>query len=174
MEANLTLVLSVATRSGSLLDQSSLAAAWQRFATLAFPHSQASQSDESAAAAMPLRRILVVDDEANVALTLEAGLARLPNCQVSVAASGQEALDLFAQRPFDLLVSDFKMPGMDGLALAGRVRQLYPATSIVLVTAYSSDELRAHAARLSIARILDKPFKISEVRAAALEALRQA
>lgn len=121
-----------------------------------------------------MRRILVVDDEANVALTLKAGLARLPNCQVSVAASGQEALGLFAQRPFDLLVSDFKMPGMDGLALAGRVRQLYPATSIVLVTAYSSDELREQAARLSIAQVLDKPVKISDVRAAALEALQQA
>ena len=122
---------------------------------------------------MTSRRILVVDDEENVVFTLKAGLARMANWEVSTATSGEQALELFAQRPFDLLISDYKMAGMDGLALANLVRQRYPRTSIVLVTAYSSDELREQAARLSIHRILDKPVKIADIRSVALEALQQ-
>lgn len=117
------------------------------------------------------RRILVVDDEENVALTLEAGLERLPNCEVAVATSGEQALQLFATKPFDLLITDYKMPGMDGMTLAARVREMYPSTVIVLVTAYSSDELREQAARVSIQHILDKPVKLSDVRTVAMQVL---
>ena len=116
-------------------------------------------------------RILVVDDEESVALTLQAGLERLANCEVAVSNSGEEALQLFERQPFDLLITDYKMPGTDGMTLAARVRQSYPSTAIVMITAYSSDELREQAARASIHRILDKPVKLAEVRSAALEAL---
>ena len=120
-----------------------------------------------------VRRILVVDDEENVALTLEAGLERVPNCQVSIATSGEQALQLFEQEPFDLLITDYKMPGTDGMTLAARVRELYPKTIIVLCTAYSSEDLRRQAERVSIQRILDKPVRLADVRAAAMEALSQ-
>lgn len=119
------------------------------------------------------RRILVVDDEENVALTLEAGLERVPNCQVAIATSGEQALQLFEERPFDLLITDYKMPGTDGMTLASRVRELYPKTVIILVTAYGSEELRQQAARVSIRRILDKPVRLAEVRAVAMEVLEQ-
>jgi len=118
-----------------------------------------------------VRRILVVDDEESVALTLEAGLERVPNSEVAIATSGDQALQLFEEKPFDLLITDYKMPGTDGMTLATRVRQLYPKTIIILVTAYSSEELRQQAARVSIQRILDKPVKLADVRAVAIEAL---
>jgi CheY-like chemotaxis protein/two-component sensor histidine kinase len=121
-----------------------------------------------------MRRILVVDDEENVALTLQSGLERLPNCEVAIATSGEEALQLFAQRPFDLMVTDYKMPDTDGMTLAVRIRQAYPATSIVMITAYMNDDLLQQAAHASIHSILDKPVKLAEVRSAALEALGQA
>jgi CheY-like chemotaxis protein len=119
-----------------------------------------------------VRRILVVDDEENVALTLQSGLEKLPNCEVAIATSGEEALLLFAQQPFDLMVTDYKMPGTDGMTLAARIRQAYPPTSIVMITAYTNDDLREQAA--SIYSILDKPVKLAQVRSAALEALGQA
>jgi CheY-like chemotaxis protein len=129
------------------------------------------QKGQTATSAGIVRRILVVDDEENVALTLQAGLERLPNCEVSVATSGEEALQLFEQQPFDLVVTDYKMPGTDGMTLAVRIRQKYPQAAIVMITAYSSDELREQAARASIQHILDKPVKLTEVRSAALDAL---
>lgn len=116
-------------------------------------------------------RILIVDDEENVAHTLQSNLSRLPNCEVCVAYNGEQALRLLAQRPFHLVITDYKMPGMDGITLAARVRQLYPNTVIIMMTAYNSDELRGRAARVSIRRILDKPIEISTVRSVTLEAL---
>jgi CheY-like chemotaxis protein/anti-sigma regulatory factor (Ser/Thr protein kinase) len=118
-----------------------------------------------------LRRILVVDDEENVALTIQDGLERLPGCQVAVSASGEEALSLFEQTPFDLLITDFRMPGTDGMTLAARVRQRYPHTAIIMITAYSSDLLYEQAKEHAIRRVLNKPVQLEEIRQVALEAL---
>jgi CheY-like chemotaxis protein len=122
---------------------------------------------------MPLQRILVVDDEENVALTLQAGLESLPDCEVAVATSGEQALDLFQQQPFDLLVTDYRMPDIDGISLASRARELYPEIAIIMVTAYGSDALQQDAARESILQVLDKPVSISEIRQAARQALHR-
>lgn len=118
-----------------------------------------------------LRRILVVDDEENVALIIQDGLEKLPNCEVSVATSGEEALRLFEQNPFDLLITDYKMPGTDGMALSSRVRELYPHTAIIMITAYGDHMLRQQAIDVSVRCVLDKPVKLEEIRNVALEAL---
>jgi CheY-like chemotaxis protein/two-component sensor histidine kinase len=117
------------------------------------------------------RRILVVDDEENVALIIQDGLEKLPNCEVTVVTSGEEALRLFEQRSFDLLITDYKMPGTDGIRLAASVQQLYPGTKIIMITAYSSQLLRQQATRASIRFVLDKPVKLDEIRSIALETL---
>lgn len=114
-----------------------------------------------------LRQILIVDDEENVALTLQAGLEKLPQCEITVATSGVEALELLGRKPFDLLITDYKMPGTDGLALATRVRQLYPQMSIIMVTAYGDEALHRQATHISIQRILDKPVELDEIRSVA-------
>ncbi len=120
---------------------------------------------------MALRRILIVDDEENVALTFQDSLERLPNCEIAIATNGEQALQLFEQQPFDLLITDYKMPGTDGITLAVRVRQLYPRTVIIMITAYGDQTLREQAARASIQRVLDKPVRLGEIRCVALEAL---
>ena len=118
-----------------------------------------------------LQRILVVDDEENIALILQEGLEGLPYCQVAIATSGKQALQMFGQQPFDLLITDYKMPEINGIALATRVRQLYPQTAIVMLTAYSSAELCEQAAHAAVRRVLDKPVKLTEIRSVASEAL---
>jgi CheY-like chemotaxis protein len=116
------------------------------------------------------RRILIVDDEQVLALTLQEGLEKLPNCEIAIATSGEQALRLFEQQPFDLLITDYKMPGTDGMTLAMRVRQTYPQTVIIMITAYGDHELRERAASASIRRILDKPVSLEEIRQVTLEA----
>ncbi len=120
-----------------------------------------------------LPRILVVDDEASVVSAFQSGLTKLLKCQVAIATDAEQALQLFEQQPFDVLITDYKMPGMDGMTLATRVRQTYPLTRIIMITAYGGDELREQAARVSIQCILDKPVKLTEVGNAVLEALEQ-
>jgi CheY-like chemotaxis protein len=112
-----------------------------------------------------------VDDEENVIVTMKAGLQMLLNCEVVTATSGEEALRLFEEKPFDLLITDYRMPGIDGLALAARVRQSYPQMGIVMITAYGDDGLRERAVQIPIQSILDKPVNLTDVRTAALAAL---
>lgn len=117
------------------------------------------------------RRILIVDDEEFVALTLREGLEKLPNCEVMISVSGKEALQLFEQQSFDLLITDYKIPDLNGVALAGYVRQRYPTTAIIMITAYSHDLIREPQATVSIQRVLNKPVRLAEIRDVALETL---
>jgi two-component system response regulator FixJ len=118
-----------------------------------------------------MRRILVVEYDQNVALTLRDGLERLPDCEVSVAINGEHALQLCEQRPFDVLITDYKMAGMDGLALATRVRELCPQTRVVMVTGYRDDTLWQKPAAALVRSILDKPVGLEEIRSAVSDAL---
>ena len=117
------------------------------------------------------RRILVVDDEENVALTLQRGLKKLPNCEVVAATSARQALQLFTQGPFDLLITDYMMPDMDGVELAASIKRSYPQTIIILITGHGSQALSEQAARVPIQRILDKPVKLTEIRDVASQTL---
>jgi CheY-like chemotaxis protein len=116
-----------------------------------------------------MRHILVVDDEAVIATVLKEGLETLPNCQVMVAASGAEALQLFEKQPFDLLITDYQMPGMTGIVLATQVRQLYPNTAIIIITAYGKRILQESP--IPDIPCLSKPVKLADIRNIALETL---
>jgi nitrogen-specific signal transduction histidine kinase len=118
-------------------------------------------------------RILIVDDEEFVAFTLQEGLEKLPNCEVMITDNGKEALRLFEEQPFDLLITDYKMPEMTGVALATQIRRKYPETGVVMVTGYSNDLLRDPSAAAAIQRVLDKPVKLSEIRNVAQETLNE-
>jgi two-component system sensor histidine kinase EvgS len=117
------------------------------------------------------RNILIVDDDENVALSLQEGLTILPNCRIAVAVNGNQALQIFRRQPFDLLITDYNMPGMDGMTLARQIRQLNPQTAIIMLTAYNSDALRDQADGADIECILDKPVGLTKMRGAALQAL---
>jgi CheY-like chemotaxis protein len=119
----------------------------------------------------PLRRILVVDDDVSVAQTLQEGLERLPNCEVVAVTEPQQALELFTQAPFDLLITDYQMRGMNGLTLAAHAHRLHPQTTTIIITAYGERVLREETDGLPIHRVLDKPVKLAEIRSIALQAL---
>lgn len=113
--------------------------------------------------------VMVVDDEAVARVSL-AEILRLEGYQVATAASGEEALSLFNKSgPFDLMVLDLKMPGMDGLEVTKTVRDLSPGTVIVLLTAFATLETAIQAIRNGAHDYLIKPCPIPEV----LESVRK-
>ena len=80
------------------------------------------------------QRILLVDDVPQGTIARKSVLVSL-GYQVHTAESGQQALDILGRQSFDLMVTDFRMPGMDGLELIQRAKALYPAMRIVLLSA---------------------------------------
>ncbi len=112
------------------------------------------------------KRILAVDDDGLVRKSLEI-LLREAGYEASVASGGQEALGYLVQRHFDLLITDIRMPGMDGLQVIQAVRDYTremkrePIPEIVL-TAYNDEHVRASAERLGVREFLLKPFKMDE------------
>jgi DNA-binding response OmpR family regulator len=121
---------------------------------------------------MTTRNVLIVDDEPKVAFFLSKALERSNRdyC-VSVAHSGEEALEMLNQSPVDLLVTDLRMPGISGLELIRWVRASSPQTRTILITAYGNDEVEAETRRLEAYRYITKPFDIGDFTQAVHEAL---
>ena len=118
------------------------------------------------------KRILVVDDEKSIAFLLGETLAQLgPEYQVQTAYSGEEALSKIAAEPFDLVVTDLRMPDISGLELIRRLRPINPFARTILITAYGSDEAEAEARRLGAYRYITKPVKMGEFMEVVQEAL---
>jgi CheY-like chemotaxis protein len=110
-----------------------------------------------------MKRILIVDDEANIAMVLAACAARLGPCEVDMAYSGQLALAAFQRKRYDLVITDYRMPDMSGLELAEAIRELAPQVAIVLMTAYDTVALRQEAALLPVDEYLEKPISIAKI-----------
>jgi DNA-binding NtrC family response regulator len=102
-------------------------------------------------------RILVVDDEQHVRNSL-ATWFREEGFDVSVAASGKEALATLAREGTNILLVDIKMPGMDGLELQHKVRELAPDATIIIMTAYASVETAVQALKDGAYDYVVKPF----------------
>ncbi len=117
-------------------------------------------------------RLLVVDDEATQREML-SGILERAGYRVETAASGREALETMDRDAFDLLLTDQKMPGMDGLALLGRSQALRPELPVVLMTAFGSVSEAVSAMKQGAADYLTKPFEREELLLVLEKALRQ-
>jgi CheY-like chemotaxis protein len=117
--------------------------------------------------------ILVVDNEPSAAALMGESLEHSHwNCQVSVARSADEALEVLDASSVDLVVADVRTPGIRGLELIRRVRTSSPQTRTVLITAYGNDEAEAEAHRLEAYRIISEPLETLDSTWAMQEALR--
>ncbi|MEO8257414.1 MAG: response regulator [Acidobacteriota bacterium] len=115
-------------------------------------------------------RVLVVDDEASIRDLLAKTLA-LAEYDVDVAADGRSALERMRLYPYDLLIADLRMPGMDGLTVIREAKRYKADLPVLIITGYSTESSAIEAVNLGVAGYLTKPFRVPQVLAAAAKAL---
>jgi two-component system, cell cycle response regulator CpdR len=113
-----------------------------------------------------MARILLADDEEPVRGFLKRGL-ELDGHQITTAIDGGDALDRLneVQGAFDLLLTDIRMPIMDGIALALAAKRDYPELTILLMTGFADQRERAKGLQAIVADVLTKPFSLADLRA---------
>src|SRR5207244_3363613 len=104
-------------------------------------------------------RVLVVDDEASIRDLLAKTLA-LAEYDVDVAPDGRSALDRMRMYPYDLLIADLKMPGMDGLTVIREAKRYKADLPVIIITGYSTEASAIEAVNLGVAGYLTKPFRV--------------
>ena len=112
------------------------------------------------------RRVLVADDDTDVCALLEVALA--PLAAVTTVHDAETALELVASEPaYDVIVSDFMLPGIDGVEFVQRVRHgsWSPDVSILMISGHGDDVVGERARAAGVDAFLDKPFTLSQLRA---------
>lgn len=112
----------------------------------------------------PRTRILIVDDAGPV-VVLCVNVLQALGYAVKGANRGEAAMEMIRKEAFDLMVVDYKMPGMSGFEVFEQARQLHPGVVVVLVTGHGTPDIVNEANRLGFNAILLKPFTSDELRA---------
>jgi CheY-like chemotaxis protein len=131
------------------------------FMQVSLPKDQATEQKPARKAGKPLRkRILLADDQQSVREAISL-LLSLEEHEVTEAADGAEALELFMRGQFDLVITDFEMPNMKGDELAVRIKRVSPSQPILMITAYPEQLGDAHN---PVDAMLNKPFQLQDLR----------
>jgi len=115
-------------------------------------------------------RVLVVDDELLIRDLLYDFFVG-EGWDIVVADGGQKACEYLRNQQFDLVLTDLKMPDMDGLALTGKIRSLYPDLPVIIMTGYPSLDSAVTALRSKVADYIIKPFNVNHLFKAAKKAV---
>ncbi len=118
----------------------------------------------------PNQNILLVEDEPSVARGLEMVLTD-EGYGVNLAATGNDALNMFSGNGFDLVVADLRLPDIDGLEVIREIKQQRPDTAVIIITGYPSVSSAISAVRLGVEDYLRKPFTDDELIAVVGQAL---
>jgi len=112
---------------------------------------------------MESMKILVVDDEALIRDMIKRGLSQMGGFSVEVAQNGLEAIEKIEKDVFDLVLTDLKMPEMDGLELLKTIKGTRPEVMVILMTAYGSIETAVEAMKIGANDYITKPIDLNEL-----------
>lgn len=112
-----------------------------------------------------MTRILIIDDEEPLLRNLTGFLGSLePVVQVQTATTGEAGLERLGEESFDVLLTDVRLPGIDGIDLLPRALELQPHLKVVVMTAFATPEIRDLALHQGAIRFLDKPLDLKDLR----------
>jgi DNA-binding NtrC family response regulator len=120
-----------------------------------------------------LKKMLIVDDEETLTYSLyQSFILEKKDYEVVTAASGEEASKKLAGSPFDLVITDISMPGMSGLELLSLIKEKYPKTEVIVITAYGSEEKKEESLQKGARYYIEKPFEIKKIKKLVMELLQ--
>jgi len=102
-------------------------------------------------------KILVIDDEDIVRISISRALAP-EGYEIKTVKDGSEGMKQLEQEEFDLVLTDLKMPNMDGIEVLSNIKNRWPKTDVVIVTGYQTVETAVKAIKLGAADYIEKPF----------------
>jgi len=108
------------------------------------------------------KKILLVDDDEWIrdSLSLYFGTE---GCHMMTVETAEEGMELLKQQGYDIILIDYKLPGMDGLTFSKKIQEMYPDTKKILITAYKTKEVVSEARQIGIQDFIDKPFTIHTI-----------
>ena len=104
-------------------------------------------------------RILVVEDDEEMNDILQSTL-QARGYEVATAHNGQEAIDRCKKETFDLVITDVRLPGMDGVEMLGKIKKIQPKLKSIVITGYASEDTPIRAIRYQVSDYLFKPFSL--------------
>ncbi|MCD6117909.1 response regulator [bacterium] len=121
---------------------------------------------------MAKKRILIVDDEEDLTWTISRRLNNgKKKMEILCANSGKAALKMLAENKIDLLLTDLRMPEINGFQLIDEAIKSYPGINVVVMTAYGSSDIKERFENFSNIGYIEKPFEINELRKLVFRAL---
>jgi len=117
-------------------------------------------------------QVLVIDDDAVIGRSFDRVLSR-KGYEVSTALTGEEGLKNIESTEYDVVFTDIKMPGMDGLEVAERIKAKCPWTPVVVITGYGTEENEAEASLLGVNGFVHKPLTPEIIESITLKALEE-
>ncbi|MEN6447201.1 MAG: response regulator [Syntrophaceae bacterium] len=120
------------------------------------------------------KQVLIVDDEETLTWSLAKSLSHdRETYEVTTANDGETALAVMDQQPFDVVVLDIRLPGMNGLDVLMKIKENKPSTKVIIMTAYGSTDIREKAKARGSLFYIEKPFEIDQMRSLVLKALKE-
>lgn len=120
------------------------------------------------------RQVLICDDEETLTWSLARSLSHDREIfEVTTVNDGDTALAVLTQQPFDVVVLDIRMPGMNGLDVLITIKEKWPSTRVIMMTAYGSPEIKEKARARGSLFYIEKPFEIEDLRKLILKALNE-
>ncbi len=110
-----------------------------------------------------MHSILIVDDDSSTRTLIADAIQAEGIDSITEVENGFKALELINNKSFDLIISDLKMPGMNGIELLHKIKEIHPAASVIIITGYPSIDVSISAMKYGAVDFLTKPFKIDDL-----------
>lgn len=120
----------------------------------------------------PVKKVLIVDDEETLTWSMSKSLSKdRDKYSILIANTGREALEILRKHGVDLVITDIRMPDINGLDLLTTIKNNYPGTKVIIMTAYGSSDIQREANKRGSLYYIEKPFEIADIRKLILDIL---